>query len=248
MSAKYHTPVQKASPIPAYYQIGADLRNRILGQEWKEQEKLPSENELAVLYRASRVTVRQALNTLEKDGLIRKVRGSGSIVQRVPQPIIHDFSLASTLCAKLGQKGVSLAARLISLHAAPGSARACQALKVQTGEPLTHIRRLFLQAGRPIALNDSRIAASMLPGIERDGLIDGHLSVTLSSRYNLVPVRVDNTLEAVRASAAEISLLEVSYDTPMIAVSSLSFLPYGVPLEQSRTLWLGDRVKFHFNM
>lgn len=57
------------------------LKNQILGGELKNGDKLPSEAELNEESSMSRQTVRQALEALEKEGLIRKVRGSGSYVQ-----------------------------------------------------------------------------------------------------------------------------------------------------------------------
>ena len=240
--------VNRASPIPAYHQIFTDLNNRILGNEWLPNDKLPTEKELGEHYSASRVTVRQALSALEQMGIIKKVKGSGSIVQKREESIIHDFSLPSTLCAKLGQRGINLDAEILELKICAAVPHINSLLQLGADASLVHIRRVFLHSARPIALNDSWIAASFLPGIVESGLIDGHLSTTLAQRYELIPSRIQNTLEAVRASTAEIKLLDIPFDTPIIAVTSTSYLPYGVPLEYSRTLWLADRVKFHFDM
>lgn len=240
--------VDKASPIPAYHQIFTDLNDRILANEWPPDDKLPTEKELGEHYSASRVTVRQALGALEQVGLIKKVKGSGSIVQKREESIIHDFSLPSTLCAKLGQRGINLDADILELRICPPIARINALLKLGAEEELVHIRRIFLHSARPIALNDSWIHAELVPGIVENGLIDGHLSTTLAQRYDLIPSRIENILEAVRPSTSEISLLDIPFDTPLIAVTSTSYLPYSVPLEYSRTLWLADRVKFHFDM
>lgn len=63
-----------------YEQLADKLRKQIVNGNIKPGDKLPSENELTAGESLSRQTVRQALSVLEKDGLIRKLRGSGSVV------------------------------------------------------------------------------------------------------------------------------------------------------------------------
>jgi GntR family transcriptional regulator len=67
-------------PTPLYYQLKTVLESKILSQELKESERLPSEAELCEQYNVSRVTVRQALSELMKAGLIYRDRGKGSFV------------------------------------------------------------------------------------------------------------------------------------------------------------------------
>jgi len=120
------------------------------------------------------------------------------------------------------------------------------ALQLKREQPLVHIKRLFLYAAMPIALNESWIPDELVPNIVEEGLMGNHLSVTLIKRYKLSPVRIQNTIEAVNLNAQEIKTLNVNFETPIISVTSVSSLPYDVPLEYSRTLWRGDRVKFSF--
>lgn len=67
-----------------YEQIANDLENKIYNDIYKENDCLPSENQLSESYGASRATVRQALKVLEENGLIYRRHGYGSIV------IAHD--------------------------------------------------------------------------------------------------------------------------------------------------------------
>jgi GntR family transcriptional regulator len=67
-------------PTPLYYQLKNILKSRILSKELKGNGRLPTEAELCVEYNVSRVTVRQALSELMKDGLIYRDRGRGTFV------------------------------------------------------------------------------------------------------------------------------------------------------------------------
>lgn len=63
------------------------LRKHILSGVYAEGSLLPSENELCSTYGMTRPTVRHALDTLVKEGMILKQQGKGSIVRKPPQNI-----------------------------------------------------------------------------------------------------------------------------------------------------------------
>ena len=72
-----------------YAEIAAQLRQQILEGIYPEGVLLPTEQQLCQLHRASRQTVRTALQLLADEGLIRRRQGSGSRVlnpQAVRQP------------------------------------------------------------------------------------------------------------------------------------------------------------------
>ena len=69
-----------ALPVPLYSQIRETLRARILDGTFRSNGKLPSESELVKAFDVSRITVRQALNDLQKEGLIFKLHGKGTFV------------------------------------------------------------------------------------------------------------------------------------------------------------------------
>lgn len=73
-----------------YERIAAQLRGAIVSGEYRAEDMLPSENELARSYGASRVTIRRALGELENEGLVRALHGKGYFVE---QPHHTNFTL-----------------------------------------------------------------------------------------------------------------------------------------------------------
>lgn len=84
--------------IPQYRQLYELLRKHILTGVYQEGSLLPSENELCAVHNMTRPTVRHALDSLVKDGLILKKQGKGSIVRKPPQNI-GILSIAGTASA-----------------------------------------------------------------------------------------------------------------------------------------------------
>lgn len=64
-------------------QVFQQLKALLIEGEWKQGDKLPSENELADLFGVSRITVRQALQKLVALGLLETRLGEGSFVKKV---------------------------------------------------------------------------------------------------------------------------------------------------------------------
>ncbi|MCY1723566.1 GntR family transcriptional regulator [Prolixibacteraceae bacterium Z1-6] len=84
--------------IPQYRKLYEILRKHIIKGVYAEGDLLPSENELCAVHEMTRPTVRHALETLVKDGLITKKQGKGSIVRK-PSQNIGILSIAGTASA-----------------------------------------------------------------------------------------------------------------------------------------------------
>lgn len=81
-----------------YLRLTDALRTAIQNGTYVHGEKLPSENELTLLYACSRQTVRQALGILNAEGLTERVRGSGTYVKstQVRRAWMHNVAVVST--------------------------------------------------------------------------------------------------------------------------------------------------------
>jgi GntR family transcriptional regulator len=65
---------------PLYSRIAMLMRQRILAGQWTPRSQIPTIEELIAEFGASRVTIRLALDMLERDGLIERFRGKGTFV------------------------------------------------------------------------------------------------------------------------------------------------------------------------
>lgn len=86
--------IDKNSPIPVYYQLKEDIKNKISKNVWKVGQCIDSERELSENYGVSRMTVRQALGELVREGILIREKGKGTFVcePKVKQKNIMSFS------------------------------------------------------------------------------------------------------------------------------------------------------------
>jgi ABC-type glycerol-3-phosphate transport system substrate-binding protein len=79
---KKQTTKNRNNYLPSYIRIKSDIINRITNGELQLNDKLPTETELCDHYKAGRNTVRDALRELADAGIIRRIHGSGSYIER----------------------------------------------------------------------------------------------------------------------------------------------------------------------
>jgi len=66
--------------VPLYKQIREYLVENINAGTWDPEKPIPSENELSQQFKVSRITVKQALDSLVEEGLVYRVQGRGSYI------------------------------------------------------------------------------------------------------------------------------------------------------------------------
>ena len=74
------TATYERSRIPLYAQVADTLRRRIEEGHWTPGERISTLEELEQEFHVARVTVRQAVDMLEKEGLVQRQQGRGTFV------------------------------------------------------------------------------------------------------------------------------------------------------------------------
>lgn len=96
--------IDSQSAEPSYQQLAKLLAQQIVRRDLEPGARLPQERDLAGQHQVSRFTVRNALDVLESQGLIQRVRGKGTFVTTA-QADGRWFSTASTiLLVQIGPK------------------------------------------------------------------------------------------------------------------------------------------------
>lgn len=73
-------PDYRRSPFPRYLQIAGVIRRRIEDGVWAPNAKISTLQELEAEFQVARVTIRQAIELLQSEGLLRRIQGKGTFV------------------------------------------------------------------------------------------------------------------------------------------------------------------------
>ena len=227
---------------PIHAQITAQLGASIRAGTLQPGTRLPPERDLAGTLGVSRMTVRQALGALERDGLVRRAvgRAGGTFVQ-APKVERHPASAAG-LSAELRRQGLAAGAEAVSAEVVPARPRTAAALGLEPGEPVVLVVRIRLAAGKPLALERSSLPARLYPGLELSDL-GGSLYELMGEGYGRRPARVVERLETVAARVADARALGVRPGVPLLLVERVGYGDDGTPLEFARDRFRGDRTR-----
>ena len=90
----------KRSNVPLYLQVASTLKRRIETGYWKYGDQISTIEELEREFQVARVTIRQAFDQLQTEGLVRSHQGRGTFVVKQNEDkrwLRLEISLASFL-------------------------------------------------------------------------------------------------------------------------------------------------------
>ena len=83
--------ISNSSGIPLYEQVKEQIKNKIVSNELKTGDLLPSIRSLAKDLRISVITTKNAYEELEKEGYVETVPGKGTYVANKNAELIKEF-------------------------------------------------------------------------------------------------------------------------------------------------------------
>lgn len=177
------------SPIPLYHQLADILTDQIRTGRYAPGDRVPSETGIAKDYKIGRPTVRQAMDTLVRKGLIQRKRGSGTFVKE-QAPDVDIFSLAGTSQAFL-TKGIKIRTQIIR----PVAVRQIQEDSNNPfhGKEAYCFSRLTLVDNKPILLEEICLHSQLFNGLEKLDLENRSLSAVVADQYYLRPEKGHQT-------------------------------------------------------
>ena len=227
---------------PAHLQIADQLGGAIENGELAPGERLPPERGLAAELGVSRMTVRQALGTLESRGLLERSRGRGGGTFVARARLERDLGTFSGLSEQLRRQGVRAGAHVRHARLCAVSPTAAAALGLAPHESVVEIERARFADGEPFALERSCFPAERFAGLlELD--LERSLYELLAEHWDAAPVRAVERLAPVLATAAEAKALGVARGAPLMLVERTAYDSGGAAVEFALDRFRGDRTR-----
>lgn len=221
---------------PLHEQVATTLRDRILSREM--QGTLPSESHFRDEFQVSRSVIRQALGTLEAEGLIVKSQGRSTLIKS-PKRLRRLAQSLNGLGMQAESHGLPVQTRVLDWET-----DVFPATPVGRENPAAiRFRRLRLVDGVPFAAIDTKVPAELMTGLERSDLVD----VSLHDVLRASGLRLGSStrsIVAIPARADLATLLEVPVGSPLLVMEGTTLDAQGKLVEEFTTYHRADRVAF----
>jgi GntR family transcriptional regulator len=224
--------------VALYAQVRESIREQIAGGALKPGEKLPPEEELAVLMGASRMTVRRGILDLIDEGVLYRRRGVGTFVAH--RHIDRDHNRLAGYIESAAEEGFVPRIEVLAREITGANYMVARALNLREGEPVVRVRTLRLADEEPLAIHDEHVPYRLDPDI-LDAAIDTRQLWELLSDHGYPVKRAVQRVEARPADEEIAPLLGVEEGAPILYKLRTVFSEDGTPVEFAVCYNRGDR-------
>lgn len=231
---------------PIYLQLKEQLLDRIISGEWKSGDCLPSERALCEEYNLSRITVRQAIGELERDGRIFRLHGKGNFVtqEKMVQPL---FKLTS-FSEDMRMRGLTPGSQTLALEKIPASRVVGEKLALTPGSEVILLRRLRLADGNPMAIENAYLDGKRCADIYDQLAEDMSLYQALANTLHIVFSGARQSIEIASVQNWEARLLNMEEGSMAMRIERQTFDTHNVPVEYVVSKYRGDRYRFYIEL
>ncbi|WP_246009403.1 GntR family transcriptional regulator [Brevibacillus fluminis] len=229
--------------VPFYKQLKDKIAADIASGQLKQGDKLPSERDLADQFQISRMTARNAIAILEREGFVERRIGVGTFIAR--QRIEMDFVTFNSFTKTMLEKGLVPGTKKLHVRKDKAQAALATQLGIEEGEEIIVIRRLRMANAQPMCVEESLIPYRFCPGIEAYIADDVSLYRILEEQYGIVLIGADQYMQVVMPDEEERKLLKIKKELPCLLLEAIAYEQGGRAIEYSRSTTRSDRVKFY---
>ena len=232
--------------MPRYHQIAQALRERIATSGQGPGERLDNQRSLAREFGVTLMTLRQALDLLERDGLIARRHGLGTFVAR--PAIDYDILQLRALAGDLSALGEDVATRFLRSHFAAADHRVAEALGLAEQAEVFVLERLRLVDGEPVSFQASYLPAALGAEVSRFDLAVTPLRQVLTFKLGIEITAARETVSAVPLDRRAARELGCRPGLAAFRSDRVSVGPDGTPIVYDRVFIPGDRFRITRNI
>ncbi|GEO58779.1 GntR family transcriptional regulator [Companilactobacillus bobalius] len=228
--------------VPVYIQIHNQIRKEIESGKWSVGERIPSERQLSQDFDVSRMTLRQAIQTLVDEGILQRQVGSGTYV--ASSKVQEKMSGTTSFTEITESQGKKPSSKTVSYHVADPSISEMEKLKLKDGNQVLRMERIRYADNQPICFEVATIPVDIVKSLDKED-ITSSLYKALETKAGLKLGNATQTVSAILASEKIANFLNVKRGSAILRVRQVTTLDDERPFEYVRSQYAGDRFEFY---
>ncbi|PCR99058.1 GntR family transcriptional regulator [Lactococcus fujiensis JCM 16395] len=224
--------------------IRNDVRKKIISGYYSSGQLLPGEAEFCAIYKASKMTVKHAMDGLVEEGLIVKRRGSGTFVKELNHSEMENLQSVNQFQGTTDSfPNDEVSSVILTFEVITASEELIEHLKISKFAQVYHVKRLRNVDGHPYVIENTFMPAAIVEDLTLK-ICQGSIYKYIEEELKLSIGSSHRKMQARKASQAESDILEIPAGDPIIYSSQIGFLTDGRPFEYSETIHRADLFSF----
>lgn len=232
---------------PLYIQIATSIRSDIYSGKYAAGNNLPTENKLCEIFSVSKITVRKAVELLEKQGLIKKIRGKGTFVC-YRKEVMEIGKNPIGFSGFFSSKGHQLTNEFLQTKTISSEEQLPDELTDKYNKPVVYIQRLISEGQTPIGIDNIYISSKDFPGILEKMLADNDLYKTLENNYGVKVKKSNLKINGIVADLKLAEQLKCTVGDPLFVVNKTGLSKENNIIHFSKSIVRCDRVEYSFSI
>lgn len=234
--------VQPLLSTPLYAQIKDLLRARVLDGTYQPHQQMPSESEMIAAFNVSRITVRQALNDLQNEGLIFRIHGKGTFVSK--PKAFQDLGRLQGFGEAMRQMGYETFARVVSIRNVVPTVQVQERLHLPKRAKATELQRVRFLNREPISLDVTYLPVAIGARLAKEDLSARDVFVILENDYGLSLGHADLQIGSTLADENLATQLRVEEGSPVLVIERTTHTSDGTPIDYEHLYYRGDAFQY----
>lgn len=229
--------IQRKPGVALYYQIIEHMKEQIEKGIWEPGLQIPVETDLAALYGVSRMTVRQAISRLVKNGYLVSRQGSGTFVT------MRKFEINAL---KLVYPEIfGRYHKLLSITEEETFPQVANALNLGEGEKVKKLYRLRYFQKVPAAIETAYFPVDLIPELDESEL--QNTLYEICEKNNISLLRASVTVRPVSISDRECEYLEIPKGSLGLLLTRVVYSDNDQPTLFLKNVLGGDKCQLVFS-
>jgi GntR family transcriptional regulator len=231
--------LERSSSVPYDLRISQQLREIVKSGPAKVGQPFWSEVAFAEKLGVSKMTVRQAFQTLRSEGLLLIEKGKRPLVGS--GHTVKNFNELRGFTEEMMRRGLRPSTRLLRIVIRDRDPETASALRLAEGQKVYELRRLRSADEDVVGLETVRVPAGLFPDLEKQDLENQSLYFTLENVYSVKLVWSEEKFEAIPAQKEDARLLQVRTGFPLFCMHRTVYSTDQKPVEHGLSVFRSDR-------
>ncbi len=231
---------------PFMFKIAEQLIAYIKENDLKAGDPLPSQNEMIKHYGVSTITVRVAMQRLETDGVIKRIRGKGTFVAE--KKIIENVTGIRSFEERLAEIGFEVTNQYIESYMAAPADRIRHDLNLSNKSRTFKIRRLKLLNGAALALETRHLPLTIVSRFKQNELETEPFIRLFGLHPDIAICKIKYSTKASLASEMEAEMMSVEKESPVLVQHGVFYNKQDLPVMAGRVTYPADKIELGYEV